>query len=102
MQKQKFPDRIIFILSLFVSKALSRKEQVVTVFSNGHIVDRISLCSVVFHKVEIVLSYIESEQNPDQNPERFPAYNQFHIRNDTLLLFCYGIFGPSKYVCLNF
>ena len=63
MQKQKFPDRIIFILSLFVYKALSRKEQVVTVFSNEHIVDRISLCSMVFHKVEIVLSYIESGQN---------------------------------------
>ena len=29
-------------------------------------------------------------------------YIQFCMRNDKLLLFCYGICGPSKYVCLNF
>ena len=37
-----------------------------------------------------------------QNPGDGLAYIQFYLRNDKLLLFCYGICGRSKYGCLNF
>ena len=35
-------------------------------------------------------------------PREVLAYGQFYRRNNTLLLFCYDIFGSSKYGYLNF
>ena len=87
------------LLGLFIYKSLSQKWHIVIVFSNEHSGPNKSV-----PQFSIKLKYLQviSSQSETSEPKQVPLYNHFQMRNDTLLLFCYGISGYSKYGCLNF
>ena len=87
------------LLGLFIYKSLSQKWQIVIVFSNEHSGPN---KSVPQFSIKLKYLHVISSQSETSEPKQVPLYNHFQMRNDTLLLFCYGISGYSKYGCLNF
>ena len=50
-------------------------------------------------ETEIALIYMDLYQTI--RTQTHSCKNQFSMKNDALLLFCFGVSGPSKYGCLN-